>query len=98
MVASNKDTPEKPSKRSGRKKSSLSKRKKKSLRMQQWGVLLLKLGISGFAIFMAIVVYLDAIVVQKFEGKKWAIPAKVYARPLELYEGRLLKPNELQNS
>lgn len=65
--------------------------------MQQWGVLLLKLGISGFAIFMAVVVYLDAIVVQKFEGKKWAIPAKVYARPLELYEGRLLKPGELQN-
>lgn len=45
---------------------------------------------------MAFVVYLDAIVTQKFEGKKWAIPATVYARPVELYEGRLVRPGELQ--
>lgn len=28
----------------------------------------------------------------KFEGKKWALPARVYARPLELYEGMSLTP------
>jgi penicillin-binding protein 1B len=30
---------------------------------------------------------LDSVVREKFEGKRWAIPARVYARPLELYSG-----------
>ena len=33
-------------------------------------------------------VQLDKIVREKFEGKRWALPARVYARPLELYVGR----------
>jgi len=33
------------------------------------------------------VVYLDFTVRGKFDGKKWAIPARVYAQPMELYEG-----------
>ena len=96
MVASNKETPQKKTKRSGHKKSRSTSQRKPSDRFRRWGILLLKLGICGFAVFMAFVVYLDAVVIQKFEGKKWAIPAKVYARPVELYEGRLLKPDELQ--
>src|SRR6187402_1004666 len=36
--------------------------------------------------------YLDKIVREKFEGKKWALPARVYSRPLELYEGLPLTP------
>jgi len=31
------------------------------------------------------VVYLNDIVRSQFEGKRWALPARVYARPLELY-------------
>ncbi|MBU1986722.1 MAG: penicillin-binding protein 1B [Proteobacteria bacterium] len=31
------------------------------------------------------VVYLDKVIRQKFDGKRWALPAVVYARPLELY-------------
>jgi penicillin-binding protein 1B len=31
--------------------------------------------------------YLDYVVRSKFEGKKWSLPARVYARPLELYAG-----------
>ncbi len=31
------------------------------------------------------VVYLDDTVRSQFEGKRWALPARVYARPLELY-------------
>ncbi|UYM17832.1 penicillin-binding protein 1B [Endozoicomonas euniceicola] len=96
MVASNKDTPQKKTKRSGPKKNRSTSQRKPSDRFRRLGLLLLKLGICGFFIFMAFVVYLDAAVIPKFEGKKWAIPAKVYARPVELYEGRLLKPDELQ--
>jgi penicillin-binding protein 1B len=33
-------------------------------------------------------VHLDKIVREKFEGQRWALPARVYARPLELYVGR----------
>jgi penicillin-binding protein 1B len=36
--------------------------------------------------------YLDSVVRAKFEGKKWALPARVYARPLELYQGLALTP------
>lgn len=31
--------------------------------------------------------YLDVQVRSKFDGKKWSLPAKVYAEPLELYQG-----------
>ncbi len=33
-------------------------------------------------------VHLDKVVREKFEGQRWALPARVYARPLELYVGR----------
>ena len=36
--------------------------------------------------------YLDSVVREKFEGKKWALPARVYARPLELYQGQSITP------
>jgi len=44
--------------------------------------------IGGYA------VYLDAIVQEKFSGKRWTIPAKVYARPLELYAGQKLSRDD----
>jgi len=42
------------------------------------------------------VIYLDWQVRSQFEGKRWAIPARVYARPLELYEGKLLSAQQLE--
>lgn len=40
--------------------------------------------------------YMDAQVRAKFEGKRWALPAKVYARPLELYPGQPLSRDDLK--
>ncbi len=40
--------------------------------------------------------YLDFSVRHQFEGKRWALPARVYARPLELYPGAKLTPEQLQ--
>ncbi|RRQ20641.1 penicillin-binding protein 1B [Thiohalobacter thiocyanaticus] len=37
-------------------------------------------------------VYLDASIRAKFEGQRWALPARVYAQPLELYTGLELSP------
>jgi penicillin-binding protein 1B len=41
-------------------------------------------------------VHLDKVVRAKFEGKRWALPARVYARPLEIYTGRSLSVAELE--
>ncbi len=43
----------------------------------------------------AYVVYLDINVRQQFEGKRWAVPASVYARPLEIYPGQRLSRERL---
>ena len=40
--------------------------------------------------------HLDRVVRVKFEGKRWALPARVYARPLELYVGRNLSEDVLK--
>lgn len=39
--------------------------------------------------------WLDIKVREQFEGKRWALPARVYASPLELYAGLRLTPMEL---
>ena len=51
--------------------------------------LLLAVGLLAFT------VYLDIQIVKKFEGQKWALPAHVYTRPLELYVGQSLSKREL---
>ncbi len=43
----------------------------------------------------AYVAYLDYTVQTQFEGKRWSLPARVYARPLELYAGLEISPNDL---
>lgn len=42
------------------------------------------------------VLKLDSTVREKFEGKRWAIPARVYARPLDMYAGAPLAPSDVQ--
>ena len=45
-------------------------------------------------IFLGIYVSsLDVQVREQFEGKRWALPARVYARPLEVYTGRRISAN-----
>ena len=56
----------------------------------------LKLGALLLALFLLWLLFLDIQVREKFNGKKWAIPARVYARPLELYEGQLFTSDELK--
>ena len=56
---------------------------------------LIKLSIVGVVVLAVVMAYLDAKVRDKFEGKRWALPAKVYARPLEMYPGLSLKPKYL---
>lgn len=52
--------------------------------------------ILGSLFFAAYVLQQDDLVRNQFEGKRWALPARVFARPLELYEGQSLSPESLQ--
>ncbi|MBD8496464.1 penicillin-binding protein 1B [Pseudomonas syringae] len=54
----------------------------------------LKLSIVGVVIVAGFAIYLDAEVQEKFSGKRWMIPAKVYARPLELFVGQKLSRDD----
>lgn len=58
--------------------------------------LLVKVGLVLLVVVALWVVYLDALVRDKFEGKKWSLPAQVFARPLEIYEGRGINPELLE--
>ena len=45
----------------------------------------------------AYVLYLDRLVTRQFEGRRWTLPARVYAAPLELYPGLALSAPELEH-
>ncbi|OQX39058.1 MAG: penicillin-binding protein 1B [Oceanospirillales bacterium LUC14_002_19_P2] len=92
MAGTKRKSSRQPAKRAGKS----GKRKNEPRGRRRWLSLVLKLGIAGLAVLMALMVYLDAVVTRKFEGRKWAIPAKVYAQPLELYAGLRLDPELFQ--
>jgi penicillin-binding protein 1B len=57
-------------------------------RASHWFGTLLLIGLVGFAfVLTSYLGYLDYNVRKQFEGKRWAIPARVYANPVELYAG-----------
>lgn len=97
-----------PAKRktSGAKKKSPAKARKKTAKKspkrnspkkggRKFLPLFIKLGFVAGLIGLLGVMYLDAVITNHFEGKRWAIPAKVYARPLELYEGLAISEQQL---
>ncbi|MGI9246800.1 MAG: transglycosylase domain-containing protein, partial [Steroidobacteraceae bacterium] len=66
-----------------RKKRSAGSRQK----LQRGIALLALLGLLAAIVVVAI---LDRRVTQQFEGRRWTLPARVYAQPLELYAGQSL--------
>ncbi|WP_250656501.1 penicillin-binding protein 1B [Alkalimarinus coralli] len=58
--------------------------------------LIIKLMLVLLLVMASWVIYLDAVVRAKFEGKRWEIPARVYARPLEIYNGLALDAENLK--
>ncbi|MDZ7736099.1 MAG: penicillin-binding protein 1B [Gammaproteobacteria bacterium] len=63
----------------------------RSTRLGFWLALL----VAAVAAAAVYVLWLDREVRSAFEGKRWALPATVYARPLELYAGRSLRHDDL---
>ncbi len=54
-----------------------------------------KLALVGLVLAAAGLVYLDAYVRDRFDSHVWQLPARVYARPVELYPGRVLSRNDM---
>lgn len=82
------------------KKNIRKRRLKKDPRARLWrGVSkflifwLIAIGMAGLALYVA---FLDYTIRSLFEGKRWAIPAYVYASPIELYAGLALSPESFE--
>ncbi len=82
-----KSTVQQQNKRYSRTKSRI---KNRLLRWPHWRKTVIGLAV----LFLAYVVFLDVVIRVSFEGKRWALPAHVYARPLELYPGVRLSPSQ----
>lgn len=60
-----------------------------------WRWALLAIGI-GLGLLIPWTLWLNHVVVAEFEGRKWDLPSRVYARPLSLYTGLRMSPGALQ--
>jgi len=58
---------------------------------------LLKTGLALLGVALLVYLgYLNYLVNERFDGDTWALPSRVYARPLELYPGLALTPAQLE--
>jgi len=60
-----------------------------------WKVRFLAVGLLLTLVFAVYLLFLDHTVRLKFEGKRWAVPARVYGQALELYAGSPVTPKRL---
>jgi penicillin-binding protein 1B len=83
----------------GRKAASRS-RSRGSSRGRSWSGRLWRLALLAGGVLLGLMVpwvlYLNFQVTTEFEGRKWDLPSRVYARPLEVYSGALLTPDDLE--
>ncbi|MGH8261187.1 MAG: transglycosylase domain-containing protein, partial [Steroidobacteraceae bacterium] len=53
---------------------------------------------AGVAVATVYALRLDRMVVTQFEGRRWTLPAQVYAAPLELYDGLALSQSDVEQA
>lgn len=80
-----------------KKKRSPAKRKAKKKSFGWFKKTLLGLFAVMTFLFLTYLGYLDYTVRHQFEGKRWAIPARVYASPLELYAGYKIQQSKFED-
>ncbi|MEM7099441.1 MAG: penicillin-binding protein 1B [Pseudomonadota bacterium] len=76
--------------RSNNKKNSSPSIWRRLFKFGWYASLLIAVGIAGY------LVYLDRTITKTFEGRRWSVPAQVYAQPLELYPGAQITADSLQ--
>lgn len=67
-------------------RKSQSKNSRNGRRSWFWKMFV-RLAAVGLVLLACWMVYLDAVVTSRFEGRRFEVPSRVYARPLELYNG-----------
>ncbi len=72
-----------------RRRKPAPRRWRRLLRLRVWLTALLVVALAWTA-------WLDFRIRHEFEGKRWALPATVYGRPLELYAGQRLTPAQFR--
>ncbi|MBW4935588.1 penicillin-binding protein 1B [Marinobacter sp. F4206] len=55
-----------------------------------------RFGAIGLVLLAGWTVYLDAVITSRFEGRRFEVPSRVYARPLELYDGAGISSGALE--
>lgn len=78
--------PQMPKKSPAKRKRSPSRKSSPPARRPVWR-LVWRIGLVFLVLLAGWMVYLDAVVTERFEGRRFEVPSRVYARPLELYDG-----------
>src|SRR5262245_1566624 len=73
----------------------MARRRSKTFRLVLRALLAVALVLVVSAIVYSI--YLDKIITKQFEGRRWTLPAKVYAAPMELYVGLALPAGAIEH-
>lgn len=63
-------------------------------KLSRWLLIGFIIFLPAFAIYLG---FLDQKIRKKFEGKRWDIPAKVYANPMDLYAGYAITQTEFKD-
>ncbi len=85
-----------------KRKTTRKKRKTRKKNNQKRRIPFFNLGMVALALILAglilasYITYLDTEIRNRFNGKRWSLPAVVYARPLELFPGLTFTPGMLE--
>jgi penicillin-binding protein 1B len=80
-----------------RRKRGRKKTRRKAARRGTNRSLWVRIAVLLVVLLAGYIVYLDFQVRHQFAGKRWSLPARVYARPLELYAGLQLTAEQFVN-
>src|SRR4051812_49881072 len=69
----------------------MARRTSRFWRFMRFAMLVLVLAAAGLTL------YLDFRVRSEFEGRRFALPARIYARPLELHAGLRIAPGDVED-
>lgn len=78
-----------------RRKKNPPRKSRPTFRQRLWS-LSWRLGLILLVLLAGWMVYLDAVVTSRFEGRRFEVPSRVYARPLELYDGATVTAESLK--
>ncbi|MGM0570731.1 penicillin-binding protein 1B [Marinobacter sp.] len=84
-----------PKKSPAKRKKNQPRKSRPTFRQRLWS-LGWRLGLVVLVLLAGWMVYLDALVTSRFEGRRFEVPSRVYARPLELYDGAAVSASSLR--